>query len=226
MALSPAHGPLTNLRAVLFDLDGTLVETHIDFPAMTDAMHELARAADIPESIIADKDILAIVETAADHLTARGGDGAALRRTAFAQLEEMEVAGCAHPALLPGAGELLNLLKSQGRRVGIVTRNSGRVSQSLVRRFDLPHDVLLSRDDVRLTKPNPQHLWDALARLGHPASEAAMAGDHWMDVQAGRAAGCAATIGVLGSHDAVWFAPCPPTHLARDLSETLSLFGP
>ena len=222
----PARGTLTHLRAVLFDLDGTLVETHIDFPAMTNAMRALAQTAGVPDAVIADKDILAIVEAAADFVTAHGGDGAALRQTAFAQLEDREVAGCARPMLLPGAQELLQLLRAQKRKIAIVTRNCRRVSQSLVRRFDLPYDVLLSRDDVRRAKPNPQHLWDALAHLGHAPGEAAMVGDHWMDVQAGRAADCATTIGVLGAHDASWFAPCPPTHLVRDPGQALPLFGP
>ncbi len=226
MALPPNRGALADARAVLFDLDGTLVETHIDFPAMRCAMRTLALMADVPEAAIAGKDILAIVEAAADHLTTRGDEGAALRRSAFARLEEMEVAGCAHPTLLPGAEELLTHLQSEGRSVGIVTRNCRRVAQSLVRRFGLPHDVLLSRDDVRRTKPDPQHLWDALTRLGSTPPASVMAGDHWMDVQAGRAAGCAATIGVLGAHDAEWFAPCPPTHLVADPAAALPLFGP
>lgn len=222
----PAPPPdLAAVRAVLFDLDGTLVETHIDFPAMTDAMLSLARAAGVPEAAVAGKDILAIAEAAADDVTARGGDGPALRQAAFAQLEALEVAGCARPALLPGTVELLQSLKSQGRKVGIVTRNCRRVAHSLMRRFDLPHDALLSRDDVRRAKPDPQHLWDALARLDTPAPASAMVGDHWMDVQAGRAAGCAATVGVLGAHGAAWFAPCPPTHLVPDLAAALPLFG-
>lgn len=225
MALPPAHGPLSELRAVLFDLDGTLVETHLDFSGMMDAMRALAQAAGVSEGSIQDKDILAVVETSVQDVTARGGDGAALRRKAFAELEAMEVAGCAHPTLLPGAEDLLRLLKSQKRKIGIVTRNCRRVSQMLVKRFGLPYDALLTRDDVRRTKPAPQHLWDALTQLGHAPDEAAMVGDHWMDIQAGRAAGCAATLGVQGAHDESWFAPCPPTHRTRDLTEALPLFG-
>ncbi|MDQ2688112.1 MAG: HAD family hydrolase [Armatimonadota bacterium] len=225
MASPPDPGPLSELRAVLFDLDGTLVETHIDFPGMMDAMRALSQTAGVSEEVIQDKDILAVLEVSVQDVMARGGDGAALRREAFAQLETLEVAGCAHPTLLPGAEELLRLLKSQERKIGIVTRNCRRVSQMLVERFGLPCDVLLTRDDVRRTKPDPQHLWDALAQLGNAPGEAAMVGDHWMDIQAGRAAGCAATLGVQGAHEESWFAPCPPTHRTRDLAEALPLFG-
>jgi len=211
--------------AVLFDLDGTLIETHIDFPAMTQAMERLAREAGVPEEVTAGQDILGLVGAAAEDVSARGGDGLALRRTAFSLLEEMEVDGCAHPNLLVGTRELLTGLLRREIKVGIVTRNCRRVSQGLLARFALPHHLLLTRDDVARTKPNPEHLWEALRLLGEPAGAAAMVGDHWMDVQAGVRAGCATTVGVLGKHDADWFAPCPPTATARDLAEAMPLFG-
>jgi phosphoglycolate phosphatase len=212
------------LRAALFDLDGTLVETHIDFLAMTRAMRELALSAGVPEEVFRGKDILGMSDAAADFVTQNGGDGPALRQTAHALLEEMEVVGCAHPTLLPGTHALLTALRAQGRKIGIVTRNCRRVSTQLVSRFALPHDVLLSRDDVKLAKPHPEHLWEALRVLETAPRDAVMVGDHWMDVQAAHAAGCAATLGVLGAHGAAWFVPCPPTALVTDLQAALPLF--
>ena len=213
------------LRAALFDLDGTLVQTHIDFPAMTRAMQALAREAGVPESVTEGKDILSLVEAAAEDLTGRSGDGAGLRRVAFAQLEAMEVEGCARPILLPGTLELLTELTGRGVRVGVVTRNCRRVSVGLLARFALPHHLLLTRDDVAKTKPNPEHLWEALRLLSEAPESSVMVGDHWMDVQAGQRAGCLGTLGVLGRHEPDWFAPCPPTHLARDLAEARPLFA-
>ena len=216
--------PFAALRAVLFDLDGTLIETHIDFPAMTAAMQQLARANAVPESVTDGKDILGLVDAAAEDVQERGDDGASLRRTAFAELEAMEVAGCSRPRLLPGTRELLLELTQRDVKVGIVTRNCRTVSVGLLARFALPHHLLLSRDDVPKTKPNPEHLWDALRMLDEPPNHAAMVGDHWMDIEAGVRAGCAATLGVLGRNAADWFAPCPPAALARDLRDAAPLF--
>lgn len=218
--------PLASLRAALFDLDGTLVETHIDFPAMTEAMLALAAQSHVPPSVVAGKDILGLVDAAAAHVTGHGGDGVSFRRAAYADLEQREVQGCVHSSLLPGTGALLAQLRDAGIKIGIVTRNCRRVSQEIVARYALPHDVLLTRDDVQRAKPNPEHLWDALRMLGVPAHEAAMTGDHWMDIQAGQAAQCAATLGVLGRNSVDWFAPCPPLLLVRDLAEAQALFGP
>ena len=213
------------LRAVLFDLDGTLVETHIDFPAMTQAMEQLGRESNVSEEVMAGKDILGMVEAAAQDVTLRGGEGAAFRRTAFSRLEEMEVVGCAYPNLLAGTHELLTALIHREIKVGVVTRNCRHVAIELLAQFALPHHLLLTRDDVSRTKPNPEHLWEALRMLGEKPENAAMVGDHWMDCQAGVWAGCAATLGVLGRHGGDWFDPCPPTATARDLAEAFPLFG-
>ena len=217
--------PFPPLRAVLFDLDGTLIETHIDFPAMTAAMQRLAREWDVPESVTDGKDILGLVEAAAQDVQTRGGDGAALRRTAFARLQEMEIAGCSRPTLLPGTHALMTALMARGVKIGVVTRNCRAVSVGLLARFALPHHLLLTRDDVPRTKPNPEHLWDALRLLGEKPQDAAMVGDHFMDIEAGVNAGCAATLGVLGRNSPDWFAACPPSALARDLAEAARLFG-
>ena len=213
------------LRAVLFDLDGTLIETHIDFAAMTAQMLSLAREAGVPVSVTDGKDILSLVAAAADDVAARGGDGEELRREAFARLEEMEVTGCSHPRLLPGTTDLLTALRHQGTKIGVVTRNCRRVSEKLLDQFALPHDILLTRDDVERTKPHPEHLWAALTHLEVEPTYAAMVGDHWMDIQAGHRAGCAATVGILGANSADWFAPCMPTTLVRDPAAALPLFS-
>ena len=213
------------IRAALFDLDGTLVETHIDFPAMTHAMEHMALDANVSEAVTQGKDILGLVDAATEDITGRDRDGAAFRRAAFARLEEMELVGCSHPNLLAGTQELLTALIHKEVKVGVVTRNCRRVANALLAQFALPHHLLLTRDDVVRTKPNPEHLWEALHLLGEKPEDSAMVGDHWMDIQAGQRAGCAATLGVLGAHGVEWFAPCPPTATTRDLAEAWPLFG-
>lgn len=213
------------IRAVLFDLDGTLIETHIDFAAMKREMLAMAGSVGVSPSAIADRDILGIVDAAADHLASGGGDATGLRRQSLSILEGMEVTGCANPVLLPGTLPLLHGLTERGLKIGVVTRNCRRVAAGLLARFDVPFDALLTRDDVRQVKPDPQHLWEALAVLRCPPGEAAMVGDHWMDIQAGRRAGVAKTVGVLGSRPPDWFAPCPPDATVRDLSEAKELLA-
>ncbi|HEY3328921.1 MAG TPA: HAD family hydrolase [Capsulimonadaceae bacterium] len=216
------------VRAVLFDLDGTLIETHIDFAQMRLAVLELAQGAGFDADSLANLDILAIVEHVRLRLTAQSRPDAAsaFRSAAFETLQSLEVAGCSTPVAIPGAAEWLHALSDAGIGVGVVTRNCRVVSERLLSAFDVTANVLLTRDDVQLTKPDPGHLWLALEKLGVEPSDSLMVGDHWMDIQAARNAGCAGAIGVLGRHEGTWFAPASPDLIVQDLAVAHRLLGP
>lgn len=227
-AQSRACSLLRQARAVLFDLDGTLIETHIDFGLMRREMLRLSDEAGASPENAEQLDILALVESTVHRIAARDGVDAAnaFRTKAFALLERIEEEHCASPEELPGARRLLEWLASRGIAVGIVTRNSRSVSERLLSVGRLPHDVLLTREDVVRTKPHPDHLLLALERLsdGNPGhsrlrpEEAVMLGDHWMDIQAGRAAGCP-TIGLLRGRSPEFFDRAMPDVLVDSISE-------
>jgi phosphoglycolate phosphatase len=216
--------PLPPVSAVLFDLDGTLVQTHIDFSRMAAAMRALAASVGAPPADFAGRDILGLVDLAVDCAASAGANPTEVRASAYAVIERLEEEGCADPVPIPGSRELLDKLARLNIRIGIVTRNSKSVAGSLVARFHLAHDVLLTRDDVSCVKPHPQHLWEALRAVDTPAILSAMVGDHPMDIQAGKAAGCVATVGVLGSAQRDRFKDCEPTITLCDLGEAIDLF--
>jgi phosphoglycolate phosphatase len=205
------------LRAALFDLDGTLVLTNIDFAAMKRDVLAVAREHGVDLAHLAHRDSLFLVGEA----KGRAGDaGAELEARAFASVEVHERASLPRARVAVGAPELLAWLRSRGVKVAIVTRNGGNVARELVERFGLVADVLLTRDEVAHVKPDPRHLHDALARLSCEPAVAVMVGDHAMDIAAGRAAGVARAIGV--AHDDAGIAPlaaAAPDALVRSLVE-------
>ena len=121
------------------------------------------------------------------------------------------------------ASALLAWLRARGVAVGIVTRNSRAAVSMLLRRVPLPHDVLLTRDDVPRTKPDPAHLLAALDRLGVAPADAIMVGDHHMDIVAGRAAGLRSLAIAHGRLDDRSFADCPPDGFLRSFAELRAL---
>ena len=214
-------------RAVLFDLDGTLIDTHIDFPLMLREMLRLAAEHGCSIGDLADLDILGVVAVCCERLAGRGdaAGARAMREKAFERLREIEIAHCSAPVEIPGAAELLDRLRSQGTKVGIVTRNCRDVSEMLVERGRLNHDALVTRDDVERTKPDPEHLIVALRLLGLDRSDAhaaIMVGDHWMDIEAGRRAYCR-TVGLLRGRDRSYFERARPDALVNGVEDLLPM---
>lgn len=216
-------GILDGVCAVLFDMDGTLVETNIDFPLMRREMIDLAVRHGLAQSDVDGLDILSIVDLVSQTVMAESGQSAAreVKREAFRKLEEIEMVHSAEAREVPHARELIDRLHAEGIKVGIVTRNSRSAVELSMKRTGISGDVLLTRDDVANTKPHPDHLHLALSELGVDPEHAVMIGDHWMDVQAGKAAGTR-TIGFLRpGHPDSFFDLCPPDMQITDLAELL-----
>ena len=215
----------SDVRAVLFDLDGTLARTFIDFDRMRRAMHALSSRMGTTAATDGEHDILEVV---ARMQAALGGTrGEASRDEAWAILEAIEVEGCAHPEPVPGASELLRRLREErGLPVAIITRNCRRVSEDLLSRLSLPHDLLLAREDVARPKPHPDALLDACRAFDVLPQHAVMVGDLWPDVAAGRAAG-ARTVGIQWPHDPPdRFSRCAPDVQVDSLRAVSGLFFP
>ncbi len=175
------------LRAVAFDFDGTLADTAIDFPLLRQQLADLIRRYGAWDQDLQGQYLLEMTDAAAARLGKAAG--AALREEAEQLLRTAELAASAQAQLCDGAAEALARLRDAGLHIGVITRNCAEAVCMLLTRCPLPHDVLLTRDDVAEVKPSPRHLRDALAALEVAAHEALMVGDHRMDVECGKAAG-------------------------------------
>lgn len=216
-------GFFTNVHAVLFDLDGTLIDTNIDFPLMQKEMHALANSCGIAESRIKELDILAIVDYIVSSLKADSQEERArlVRKKALNKLEEIEVAHSGNARLVKGTPELLQRLREACIKIGIVTRNCSRAVERSIVHTGLSFDILLTRDDVPYVKPHPDHILRALAMLDIRPEEAVTVGDHTLDVRCGRAAGTK-TVGFLRKRRPDdFFDAEQPDIVIRDLSELL-----
>ncbi|MBC7807799.1 MAG: HAD family hydrolase [Akkermansiaceae bacterium] len=210
---------MRKIDAVLFDLDGTLVRTFIDFPAMRREVCE--RARDIyyaGDTILQNNDSLDVIHQTLAALPSEQREEA--RRDLYAVLERHEEVGCERPEAIPGATDLLRSLYSQSVRVAVVTRNARRIADSLCRRMNLAADVVVAREDTSTYKPHPEPLQVACSHLNVHPKRTVMIGDLWADIAAGIAAGCAITIGIQWAHDPPdRFGRAAPTHIVATLKD-------
>ncbi len=159
--------------AVLFDLDGTLTEPILDFPA-------IRRSLGVPDGA----PILEFIESC----QLRDPDQAQRLQALLHELE-LECAARAHPA--PGLSELFTWLDAHGLATAVVTRNSTACARVTLERIGLTRTslVLVTRDDAP-PKPDPAPLALALAQLGQVPTRSWMVGDGHDDMIAGERIGC------------------------------------
>jgi phosphoglycolate phosphatase len=188
--------PPSELKAVIFDFDGTLATGRYDFQAMRDRVYGLAEAHGVGKDSLHGLYVLEAVEEAANRIASSGGDAARFRAEAESIILDIEMRGARESELLPGIPQSMAALRQHGYRLAVVTRNSRRVVEVIPGATALACDAFLTREAVARVKPHPEHLLAALNALACAATDAAMVGDHPMDIAAGRAAGTA-TIGVL-----------------------------
>jgi len=183
-----ALGPVwsNRIRALLFDLDGTLIDTEPDIAL---ALNRTLRWLGRPE---------------AESAQVRGwiGDGARalLDKALDASSTEAQWArfsfeydACCGEASRPyhGVAPMLERLRAAGVKLAMVTNKEARFVHRLLTRHDLGayFDVLVAGDTLPLRKPHPDGVFHALAALDVAPAAAALIGDSVIDIRTARAAG-------------------------------------
>ena len=164
---------LSRLRGIVFDLDGTLVDSALDFAAMR-------REIGCPEGT----GLLEFVATL---------DSQAEREAAEAVIHRHEMAGAARATWMPGASKLLHRIALAGLPVGIVTRNSREAAGRTLAALEAPQLALVAREDAR-PKPDPDGLLQLARRWRLAPASLAYVGDFRFDIEAARRAGMTAVL--------------------------------
>lgn len=185
--------------AVLFDLDGTLLDTAEDFLAIILSMRRERSLPDAPLHLIRStvSDGSAGMLCAAFSITPDHADFTALRDE-FLERYQQQLA--VHTRPFPGISELLDWLDAEGLPWGVVTNKMSRFSIPLLQATELAERCgsLVCPDQVSRGKPHPEPLLKACAEMGAEPTRSVYVGDHLRDIQAGRAAGMRTVAALYG----------------------------
>tara|TARA_R110001583_G_scaffold5099_16_gene28175 strand:- start:2545 stop:3234 length:690 start_codon:yes stop_codon:yes gene_type:complete len=217
------------LQAILFDLDGTLIDSVPDLAAALDASLEqlnytpagidrvrgwvgngarkliqraLAFALEVPEN--------GLNNTLVDQLLA----------VFFEYYGEQ---CCEQTILYPGVQETLSNWHAQGIKMACVTNKPARFSQPILAHFDLQElmPVLVGGDTLAVRKPDPAPLLLACEQLGVAIANTVMVGDSVNDVEAARAAGMPVACVSYGYNHGAPVATARPDILVDNFIELL-----
>ncbi|MFK2879126.1 HAD-IA family hydrolase [Rhodanobacter hydrolyticus] len=180
--------PPADIEGVLFDLDGTLLDSAPDLHAALVA-YCAEVGAPAPEY------------AAVRNVVSRGSR--AILRCAFDESDEVLLARmprylelyqgmlAMHTRPFEGIASLLENIESRGQRWGIVTNKPGFLTEELIARmdWDLRASAVVCGDTLPVKKPDPAPVLLACARASVAPARCVFVGDDARDVEAGRAAG-------------------------------------
>jgi len=214
---------MTNeLKAVLFDLDGTILDTNELI--IQSFLHALEDA--VPAGFNREQIIPAMGQPLQDQLRQFSGqeDVAALAAAyrAYNDRKHDEMVD-----LFPGVADAVAELKRHGMKLGIVTTKARRTSVRALKMFGLYEymDVIVTLEDVEHAKPHPEPVLKAVAAIETAPSEACLVGDSVVDMASALRAG-AVPIGVSWSlkGEAV-LREAGAAHMLASMDQLLTICG-
>jgi HAD superfamily hydrolase (TIGR01509 family) len=155
------------IRYLIFDLDGTLVDSALDFDLMR-------REIGLPQGT----PILEALQNMDDQAA----------RHAWSVVERHELAGAERAVPFAGAVGFVAALAERGVRQAVLTRNSRPVAEAMLRHVPFAFDRVVTREEGPV-KPDPQSIWRLCEFWGATPEETAMVGDSRFDMETGRRAG-------------------------------------
>ncbi len=165
------------IKAVIFDLDGTITEPYFDFDA-------------IREEIGLPRDSGPILESM-EKMTPQQ------RRTAEKILYFHEQKAVIESKLNADAKETLSTIRAAGIPIGILTRNKRDNAFAIARKHDLEFDAVVGREDGPV-KPDAFGVLKLCRKFGVKPEETLLVGDYLFDLQCAKAAGAVAVL--LANH--------------------------
>ncbi|MEN3052726.1 MAG: HAD family hydrolase [Candidatus Methanosuratincola petrocarbonis] len=200
------------ISAVLFDLDGTLVNCIIPMEQILVGVLENlgVRTAEAKKRYIVENlrkillqgnspfDGLRLLWRVGRYLGMPYHKRVAMVLFAYRSLKEVFL----NSPLFPEAKKVLDDLRMRGIVMGIVTTRSAKEAEYVLKRHSIDEyfKIVVSRDIVKRGKPHPDPILFALRRLGYNPDQAVMVGDMPTDIEAGKAAGTktvALTVGIF-----------------------------
>ena len=185
--------PQLTIRAIVFDLDGTLAEFNLDYKAVRAEVKQLLANHGIPASLLSIKEsIFEMLKKAKVYMRNVG------REEEFPEVQEhilslarrRELQAARETSPLPGVFETLKNLKiERNLKLGIFTINSQKSTDYILVNFRLKQffDAIITREAVSNVKPDPTHLAAALKALSAKTNETLVVGDSIADMLSAKA---------------------------------------
>lgn len=182
------------IKAVVFDLDGTLASFNVDYRVVRAEVRSFLVNKGLPASVLSiNESIFEMLKKAEIFIKNNNKPEKAfteIRKKALEIAEKYELEAAKTTSLLPGVLETLKSLKKMGLKLGLCTINSKKSTDYILKRFKIAgfFDAITPRDNVKYVKPNVEHLEATLKALEANSEETMVVGDGVSDMKCAREA--------------------------------------
>lgn len=215
----------TKIKLVVFDCDGTLVDSqHAITACMTDAFENVGLKAPTIAEVrrIVGLPLAQAIELLASNDNAPIDDMVAAYSSSW---QKMRAGGTLDEPLFEGTQSLLEQLKSTDWTMGIATGKSMRGLQATLEHHSLgAYFSTLQTADLARGKPDPEMLQLAMAEAGAVPSDTVMIGDTTYDIDMAGAAGVRAIGVAWGYHAPADLTKAGAFHIAESVPELMEFF--
>lgn len=180
------------IKAVIFDLDGTLISFNLNIKACRTKVRKHLTRHGLPRSLFSLResvfDMLVKVEK---YLRSEGVNGQKyrnFRKIVFSIVERFELEAAKTTKMFVGIPKTLQTLRDMKLKIALCTISGEKATSYLLTRFNLVQffDAIITRESVRGVKPHPTHLQATLDALNVKSCEAMLVGDSIKDMECAR----------------------------------------
>ena len=176
------------IKAVVFDLDGTLVAFTLDVNKCRTEIIQSLVEQEFPRSLFSTKetafDMLLKVKKYLKIKSTEDQNFLEIRKMVFSTVEKFEFKAARTTKMFAGIPETLKALKGMNLKLALCTISGEKATEHILHRFDIKHyfEAVIPRESVSAVKPNPLHLKAALTQLKARSHEAVLVGDSVKDM--------------------------------------------
>jgi 2-phosphoglycolate phosphatase len=215
----PSQSQKMDIKGVLFDLDGTLIDSKRDIASAANSARIHFGMPPLPLETL-----VGYIGWGIEHLNrqALGTDNPAQLAEGLEVLKSYYRDHCVDQTIVfPGTRELLENLKSRGLKMGLVSNKPHEFTLITLEKLGLRpfFQVALGEGPLAHKKPHPEPLLTVLRQLGVRPEDSIMIGDSTVDVEAARAAGMRVGIVSHGFVPKEYLAAAHPDWLVDSLAE-------
>ncbi len=177
------------IKAIVWDLDGTIIHFKIDYIKARRAALKILRSAGIPKQNLTTKNsILETVKTSRELFKTMGYNAKQIEKIIYNvddKVSKVEYEAALKATMVNGVEKVLDFAKKNNLKQAIYTYNTNKNAQISLKKVGLLHyfDVIIGRNDVNNPKPHPDHLLLICKKLNVKSAEILVIGDNHRDIE-------------------------------------------